>query len=71
MTLTVGPKINRVHPRIMGSFCARVMIIGVKGKQVRNMNHFQLSMHCDLDLLTPNQSGTSSTHGEYLCEVSR
>ena len=26
------------------------MMIGVKGKQLCNINHFQLSMHCDLDL---------------------
>ena len=33
------------------------IIIGEKGKQLCNINHFQLSMHCDLDLLTPKSIG--------------
>ena len=30
-----------------------LMMICLKGKQLRNINRFQLSMQCDLDLLTP------------------
>ena len=32
------------------------MMIGVKGKQLYNINNFQLSMHCDLDLWTPKKN---------------
>ena len=46
-------KMNRTHPRLIGSLCLKFhddMVIGVKGKQLNDINHFQLSMHCDLDL---------------------
>ena len=63
----LDPEINRAHPRLMGGLCMKFhddwckgkaimrvfMMIGVKGKQLCDKNYFQLSMHCDFDLLTP------------------
>ena len=36
-----------------GVFVWSLMMIDEKEKQLCNINHFQLSMHCDLDLWTP------------------
>ena len=57
-----GIKINALWPwpRLMGSLCMKFHDYRCKGKAIMqqlNISHFQLSMHCELDLLTPKPIG--------------
>ena len=57
VTLTFNHKINRAHLNSWGVFVWSFMIIGCKEKQNCDINHFPLSMHCDLDHLTAKSIG--------------
>ena len=58
-------KINRAHPRLLGSLCMKFRDDRCKGKAIMRRDyftkpcHFWLSMHCDLDLwpLNPKIAG--------------
>ena len=60
------PEIHRAHHRLMGEggggLCMKLQDDRCKGKQICNINHFQLSMHCDLDLLAPKSIGHCASH---------
>ena len=42
------------------------MLIGVKGKQLCDINHFQLSMHCDFDIFLLTQKSIGYILNSYM-----
>ena len=59
-----------LNNRRTGKDATKPRILGLFWQWIMRKKHFQKSMHCDLDLWTENQQGTSSTHGESVCEDS-
>ena len=51
------PEINRAHPQLMGSLCVKYHDYRCEDEPLCGKNHFQESMHFDLDLWTLKSIG--------------
>ena len=69
----LDPKINRAHPRLMGSLCVKLHDDMCKVKEIMRHRPFPIINALwpwPLTFWPQNKQGTSSTHGESVCEVS-